>query len=205
MTALLAYTIGGRKPMTAMELRTVAHHEAGHALAIMELCPGEIDTVRIGVHMSRGTLAEGDVTMVKKTTSLRVLSFDEVWNFMVVKMAGPCAEFRDGRYRRYHASEATDFFETGPGRDDWKTASAMADGAAFIKLGLPFPANGTKSIEFPLAVRELSQEIMEQTFEQAQKFVDQHWTEIRALAIELQKRGTMTGDEIWEFLTRRAA
>lgn len=54
---------------------------------------------------------------------------------------------------------------------------------------------------FTAEERAKAEELFVLAHERAKTFVVKHWSEIRKLAIELQKRGVMTGEEIWEFMT----
>lgn len=192
-------------------LRITAHHEAGHAVAALRLLPKQqIDYVRVGYHLhpKSGEGCDGHVEYlggVGNKRSFLAIPEAELHPEMVMVLAGGCAELYDQRHRsdkekQSHAHHDLEiFFGEGPAHSDWAHVEGLMATYVILRDSASWEEGGRRlTTQQQTEVNKRLNEVLDD----ARAFVVEHWSEIRKLAIELQKRGRMTGDEILELLTR---
>ena len=191
--------VAAPRRLTKNELRAVAHHEAGHAVFSLVLgYHRPVKLVRVGEHIAAdGTWVTGNVAYEGEAPLLCVLPREQIVIDALINYAGPLAEFRDQAHRKN--SELDDF-------DAYWNTSASQDKETIVNDCLFICArdqglNPKVGDYASLAVRQAADKLIDELFERAEALVEEHWLKIRKLAIALQKRGTMTGAEIWELLT----
>ena len=156
------------------DLLSIARHEAAHAIGHMMLTPSTlVESVTIGDN-ERGPLCQG-ICRFERMKEIDELSHDERVAEAIVCLVGPLAEFFDSDFVPDDEIRLVDiFYNDGAGMSDLENAGSV--------LGC-------------------TEDELTPIIEQAQLFVEENIPKIRALAAELHKRGTMTGEEILEFLS----
>ena len=186
---------------TGNRLRADAHHEAGHAIAAMELKYKPIKHVKLG-NGRCPTTGEGYLGVVEFDAEPRMFSqipYDELFDIAVISLVGPYAELHDQRHRNNPEYEdlAAFWMEGGAALDRDQAQDVLLFAARNFNPG----SRDTDRTYFTAEERAKAEELFVFAHERAKTFVVEHWCEIRKLAIELQKRRVMTGEEIWEFMT----
>lgn len=191
--------LAAQRPLTKSELRAVAHHEAGHAIAAMVLDFTPVEYVVVGRHTNEdGALIEGVVHFEGGDFDLGKFTRNQLYKNAVGSWAGPLAELHDQRHRINRELEnREEYLHEGGAKDDRESAEDSCITAAARDLGVTLEDGDY----IPREVREAADKLAEQTFLAAQKLVEDHWHYIRKLAIMLQQRGKVTGEQIWDLLT----
>jgi hypothetical protein len=158
-----------------------------------------VDYVVVGRHINEaGKLVEGTVHFEDDSVPLVSLTRDQLLKDAVVSWAGPLAEIFDQQHRRNRELEnQKQYWLEGGAQGDAESVHASCITAAASDHGVTLKHGDY----IPLAVRQAAEKLRHQTFEQAAKLVEEHWHYIRKLAIALQQRRSMTGEEIWELVT----
>ncbi len=191
------------RPLNRAELRATAHHEAGHAVAMIVLGYSRpIEFVRVGKHVFNQQVVAGRVHVGDPAVTLDKMTRDELVRYAMVNLAGPLAEFYDQRHRHNPVcgESLDDFMDEGGGSDDRDEAMQACAEIACRDLGLG--ATVAVGDPWPVAVKASAPNFAHEFQEQARRLVEEHWPHIRKLAIMLQQRGTVTGEEIWSLLTQ---
>jgi hypothetical protein len=187
-------------PLTKNELRAAAHHEAGHAVAAMVLDFWRpVERVIVGRHThADGSVVDGAVRFGNDNVPLASLPRDQLLKDAVLTYAGPLAEIFDQQHRKNRELEnQKQYWQEGGAHGDTESAHATCIAAAARDHGVTLKCGDY----IPLAVRQSADKLCEETFEQAGKLIEEHWHHIRKLAIALQERRRMTGEQIWDLLT----
>lgn len=183
-------------PRTANELRTDAHHEAGHAVAAMYLKCDPIKFVEVVGHDGKDYYGfiDFDRTAHGGVRKLIDIPYDELFDHATTCLVGPYAELHDQRHRENPEHQSGMAFWSEAAKTDLEMATAATAVAAAGHAA-------SDRNYFTMEERARGEELFQAASKCAKAFVIEHWSEIRKLAIELQKRRVMTGEEIWDFMT----